>query len=154
MTAEELELLTERAGAFNAERAISGVLLYGGGRFLQLLEGEAQAVKDLYRNRIVPDPRHEDCCVLLDEPCNTRLFPYWSMGWLYMQETRGVAQEAWDAVCTLIAEQNPEAIFSRDPAIGFINEFIELFGDAVDRKMHLLKTPPPPTDTGVLRRAS
>lgn len=128
VTASDLQELAQQSGPANAEKHLSGVLLYGGGRFLQLLEGEEDVVRELYYEHIVKDPRHECCCVLMIRPCESRLFPDWNMGGLYMQQTEGAAQNAWDELCNEIARQSPAAVFSRDPLINYINDFIELFG--------------------------
>lgn len=132
LNASELEALAADAGALNAELGITGVLLFGGGRFFQLLEGEADAVKDLYYNKIAHDPRHTDCQVLIRTPCVTRLFPDWTMGRLYIQQAAEVAQQSWDALCGEIARQNPQAVFARDPAVYFLKQFIEHFDHQAD----------------------
>lgn len=121
------------AQAFNSRHNITGELLYGGGRFLQLLEGDAQAVEHLYDNKIAKDPRHTGCTVLHQSPCDMRLLPNWSMGRLYLQEVEGAPQLAWDALCVEIARQNPAAIFARKPVVSIINALVEHFGVDVDR---------------------
>lgn len=127
LNASELDALASISGERNAALGITGVLLIGGGRFFQVLEGQADAVKDLYYNRIAHDTRHDDCQVLASMPCVTRLFPGWSMGRLYMQQGAGVAQQSWDALCVEIARQNPQAVFAREPAVCFLKQFIEQF---------------------------
>lgn len=49
----------------NAEHSLTGVLLFDGHRFCQLLEGPADAVAQL-RQSIAHDPRHEFMTVLVD----------------------------------------------------------------------------------------
>jgi len=133
LTACQLDELARQASARNQRLGISGVLLYGGRRFLQLLEGDQERVRALYYNRIESDPRHTDCKVLVESPSVERLLPSWSMGRLYLQTSAGVAQYSWDALCMEISKQNPAAIFSRDPAVTCLNQFIRHFGDSVDR---------------------
>lgn len=78
--APELLALQQQAQAHNRAHGITGVLLHtADGRFLQLLEGEAAAVRTLYHHAIVHDPRHRDCHVLAEGPCRARSFPHWSM---------------------------------------------------------------------------
>lgn len=129
LTALQFEELTQRAQHRNAELGITGVLLYGGGRFLQLLEGEPGAVRDLYFNRIAGDSRHTDLRILLESLCKERLFPNWRMGRLFLQETQGEHQQAWDALCAEIGKQNPAAVFARNPSVYCLNQFIEQFGE-------------------------
>jgi hypothetical protein len=58
---------------------ITGVLAFRDGRFLQLLEGPMNAVRD--RMRIIEhDPRHTQVTVLMEEVTQTRQFPDWTMG--------------------------------------------------------------------------
>lgn len=67
----------------NKEHALTGVLLYGQGYFLQVLEGDRDEVNRLFQ-RIVEDQRHHDVRII--EAVNTggREFSEWSMeiiGW-------------------------------------------------------------------------
>ena len=63
----------------NAEAGITGMLLYGGGKFLQVLEGEAEAVNETYL-RIAQDPRHKNLNGLVEEEIERRHFERWTMG--------------------------------------------------------------------------
>jgi hypothetical protein len=63
----------------NSETNVSGILLYGYGRFLQLLEGKADVVSDLYA-RIAVDPRHFDL-YRLDIRFDLQLFKGWPMAY-------------------------------------------------------------------------
>ena len=77
----ELAALLHHSRTNNEQHAISGILLYTpDGRFLQVLEGEAETVRRLYHQRIVADPRHYNCRVLSEGPCQHRSFPNWPMG--------------------------------------------------------------------------
>ena len=76
--AELLELL-RKARARNPPLGITGLLLYGRGEFMQLLEGEEKTVLALY-GLIGEDPRHRQVVTLLAAPATGRLFPAWSMG--------------------------------------------------------------------------
>lgn len=62
----------------NTELAITGVLFYGNERFLQVLEGERQAVQGLYES-IRRDPRHQNIITYVDAPATQRAFPEWGM---------------------------------------------------------------------------
>jgi hypothetical protein len=56
------------------------VLLYRSGRFLQVIEGPA----DILRERmsiIAADPRHLDVHILLQETIDERQFPDWTMAY-------------------------------------------------------------------------
>lgn len=58
---------------------ITGVLCYGGGVFLQAIEGGRSAVSDLY-GHIQRDPRHKDVELLHYEEISERRFGGWTMG--------------------------------------------------------------------------
>ncbi len=62
----------------NAALGITGLLLQIDGGFLQVLEGEERAVRDLY-DQICADRRHWNTHVLLDREA-PRAFGEWSMG--------------------------------------------------------------------------
>lgn len=58
---------------------ITGVLLYNDRNFVQLLEGNQQAVKQTF-DRIKTDPRHSDITVISSGALTERCFPAWEMG--------------------------------------------------------------------------
>lgn len=79
--APELVSLLRQSQHYNRARHISGLLLYTpDGRFLQVLEGEKEAVRHLYCNRIVADPRHHNCQVFGEGALLYRTFADWNMG--------------------------------------------------------------------------
>ncbi|OOB92279.1 BLUF domain-containing protein [Rathayibacter sp. VKM Ac-2630] len=63
----------------NARSGLTGMLLFKNGRFMQVLEGEEEDVRERYR-AIAADPRHTDVTQLLSESIEGRRFPQWSMG--------------------------------------------------------------------------
>jgi hypothetical protein len=75
--AELLDLL-KRSREKNKRLGITGILLYRGGNFMQVLEGEEQSVRYLYEI-IYEDPRHKDIFILFEEFIREREFPNWSM---------------------------------------------------------------------------
>jgi hypothetical protein len=72
-----LQLLKQSRG-FNERAGITGVLMYGGGRFVQVLEGCPAAVRCLYA-RIAADPRHGRLEKLADGLLPRRDFAEWYM---------------------------------------------------------------------------
>jgi hypothetical protein len=65
----------------NAERAITGALLFDGERFCQLLEGSQADVQALMQT-IERDPRHTHLAVLLaGRPLAARSMPRWASGY-------------------------------------------------------------------------
>ena len=59
----------------------SGLLVYHGGAFLQVLEGLEAALNSLYAI-IDDDPRHMNCRLLLRTEISEREFGEWSMGFV------------------------------------------------------------------------
>lgn len=76
-----VEQILDSARTFNKTEDVSGVLWFDGDIFIQVLEGQREAVSRTY-HRIAADKRHQDIelveCVAIDE----RLFGDWTMGYL------------------------------------------------------------------------
>jgi hypothetical protein len=70
--------IMEKASEHNGALGITGMLCYGGGKFLQALEGDRLAVTALYQ-RISVDTRHSQCELLHVEDMDARDFAEWSM---------------------------------------------------------------------------
>jgi hypothetical protein len=82
--------LLAQARANNARLGITGLLLYGEGAFLQLLEGPRDAVEALYAT-IREDSRHTLCMVLDEDAHVPRLFGDWRMAFHRRPWTQGSA---------------------------------------------------------------
>lgn len=78
LTSTDLVALLRHARDKNKEPGITGLLVYSGQQFVQLLEGECQVVKQAYE-RIRHDPRHTAVVKLADEAIIARSFANWSM---------------------------------------------------------------------------
>jgi len=63
----------------NAASALTGLLLYDQGCFLQVLEGSRDAVAVTY-TRIERDPRHHRISKIFDAHVSARSFDKWAMG--------------------------------------------------------------------------
>lgn len=74
-----LNAILAGARASNALIGITGLLLFIEGGFLQMLEGEERALRELYA-RIQADRRHWDVRLLLDRAVQARSFTGWSLG--------------------------------------------------------------------------
>lgn len=64
---------------YNPTLGITGILCYGGGVFLQAIEGGRMAVSELY-GHILKDPRHKDVVLLDFQEISERRFSGWTMG--------------------------------------------------------------------------
>ena len=74
----ELAEIHQTARHFNALDAISGLLLFDGSRFLQIVEGTEDAVDNLVE-RLRMDPRHSAFEIRDERYMEQRSFPDWSM---------------------------------------------------------------------------
>jgi len=76
---EDIEEIGRQSAANNERHGITGVLLSGGGIFLQILEGPPEAVDEVFHS-ITADDRHQDVLLLTSQDdVETRLFPDWAM---------------------------------------------------------------------------
>ncbi len=77
----EGELLALLGGARrrNHDVDVTGMLIYTGRSFLQMLEGEVGAVQKVF-TRIMADSRHTKLRILKDADVQRRLFDDWAMG--------------------------------------------------------------------------
>ena len=74
-----IEAILTQSRQHNPGSGVTGVLCYGGGIFLQAIEGGRAAVSDLY-GHIQKDPRHKDVELLHYEEITERRFGGWTMG--------------------------------------------------------------------------
>jgi Sensors of blue-light using FAD len=73
------ESILAQSRTHNPASGITGILCYGGGIFLQALEGGRMQVSELY-GHIQKDTRHKDVVLLSYEEISERRFGGWTMG--------------------------------------------------------------------------
>ena len=76
---EAIEHILSQSRQHNPVTGITGILCYGGGIFLQAIEGGRMAVSELY-GHIQKDSRHKDVALLHYEEISERRFSGWTMG--------------------------------------------------------------------------
>ena len=81
----ELEQILDSSVRHNQPQGVTGMLLYMEGCFVQVLEGDAEAVDETYA-RIQADPRHFGLIELAREKIEQRSFAQWSMGFACVTE--------------------------------------------------------------------
>jgi hypothetical protein len=74
-----IEAILAQSRQYNPTCGITGILCYGGGIFLQAIEGGRMAVSELY-GHIQKDPRHKEVALLHFEEIAERRFGGWTMG--------------------------------------------------------------------------
>jgi predicted sulfurtransferase len=77
-TSESMSNILAPSREFNSKNNITGCLLFHNKIFLQLLEGEKEAVQSLYK-KIKNDNRHSNVTLIAEEDAKERMFPGWSM---------------------------------------------------------------------------
>jgi hypothetical protein len=73
------DAILAQSRSHNPACGITGILCYGGGIFLQALEGGRTQVSELY-GHIQKDVRHKDVILLHYEEIHERRFGSWTMG--------------------------------------------------------------------------
>jgi hypothetical protein len=83
LSEEATEAILTQSRHSNPTCGITGILCYGGGIFLQAIEGGRMAVSELY-GHIQKDKRHKDVVLLHYEEIAERRFGGWTMGQVNM----------------------------------------------------------------------
>lgn len=78
LEAGDLEAIHRTAREVNALEGITGLLIFNGTHFLQIVEGAPHAIDDLV-DRLRRDPRHNGVEVRDERMVERRSFPDWSM---------------------------------------------------------------------------
>ena len=76
---EAIEAILAQSRQHNPQTGITGILCYGGGIFLQAIEGGRMQVSELF-GHIQRDARHSEVALLHFEEISERRFGGWSMG--------------------------------------------------------------------------
>lgn len=76
-----LRALLDESRAYNQQHALTGLLCYGDGFFVQVLEGPPEAVRALYA-RIQRDPRHQYVRTLSEGRAPQRWFADWRLAYV------------------------------------------------------------------------
>jgi hypothetical protein len=83
MLRDDLLRILSVARHTNREKCITGLLLFDGTNFLQVLEGDEEAVREIFAH-IAQDTRHRDLSVLFEDQVARPEFEQWSMGFQAM----------------------------------------------------------------------
>ncbi|WBA42488.1 BLUF domain-containing protein [Hymenobacter canadensis] len=78
MSGDDLTKLLGQCRQNNEQLGITGALVYGGGQFMQIMEGDEAIVQALY-DKVENDPRHTGVMKLADKDIPHRSFGSWSM---------------------------------------------------------------------------
>ena len=122
MSNDELLSILCQSRENNLRDQVTGLLLYSGGNFIQLLEGEADAVGKVYA-RVERDSRHHGCMQMIDAQASERLFPEWAMGF---RPEGGLPEQQKKEVASL-ASSVPKSASTSDGrrALRLIESFVQ-----------------------------
>ena len=79
LAADEIAALLTQARANNERDGITGALLYHRERFIQIVEGDDEIVRERFAT-ISTDPRHRSVQMMREKRILERQFPQWTMG--------------------------------------------------------------------------
>lgn len=104
--AQSLQSIAERSHRWNGEHHVTGVLLFSGSHFGQIIEGPSSEVIDLYAT-ICTDPRHASINQLSAQPILQRDFADWSTALLDVDSnSMGSLRDVHASVDTLYATRH------------------------------------------------
>ena len=93
LTNADLEAILRTARELNALDGITGLLIFNGTHFLQIIEGAEAAIDDLVA-RLRRDPRHNGFEIRDERRVEERSFPDWSMELVRVESSVGEARNS------------------------------------------------------------
>lgn len=109
LTADDLAAIQRTARELNALDGISGLLIYNGTHFAQIIEGSRSAIDDL-AERLRRDPRHSGLEVRDERALEQRSFPDWTME---LARVKSSYFEARASIAERLPASVPEAVRER-----------------------------------------
>ncbi|MCR9129067.1 MAG: BLUF domain-containing protein [Alphaproteobacteria bacterium] len=109
LSAPELEAILETAKTRNAALGLTGLLVFTGRHFMQLLEGERDAVEAVFA-AICADDRHSSVAKLIAEPAPDRACPEWAMALQTPEGAEVTPEQAFVANDATIRESLPDTM--------------------------------------------
>lgn len=115
LSADELKNLLIEIREKNRERDITGMLLYRGGNFLQVIEGPASAIDELVRV-LQGDHRHNGMIVLCRTNIEERQFREWQMAF---RDISGEDLKGMEGYSPFFELSFTDAEFTRNPNFAY-----------------------------------
>ncbi len=109
LQASDLEDIHRTAREQNALDGVTGLLMFNGTHFLQIIEGSEEAIEDLVE-RLRKDPRHTGFEIRDRRKVDARSFPDWSME---LVRVNASYFQARDTIADRLPDTVPEAIRAR-----------------------------------------
>jgi hypothetical protein len=114
MSDDELANLLRQAREANAQKNITGALVYGDGQFMQIIEGDEATLAMLYA-KLLQDERHGQVFKFADKPIAQRSFADWSMAY------RPVSVEQFTQLAGYVT---PEELSLQAPSLSATDEML------------------------------
>lgn len=108
---ESVEDILESSQRNNVARQVTGLLLFDGDRYIQILEGEPKDVDALYA-KISADPRHHDLELLHHGAILSRAFSNWRMA--YEEMPKGLLDDLAENMAVYAMENEGEVLDTED----------------------------------------
>lgn len=88
----DIDAILGSAHTNNPLEGLTGVLIFNGGAFMQVLEGSEQAVDDM-AERLRADKRHSNFFIREERLIAERAFPDWSMAYLRLEDDEFIGED-------------------------------------------------------------
>lgn len=116
LTEKDLLEIAEQSKLNNVDNGLTGLLVYGNNEFVQIIEGDEDAIETLYK-KLLTDTRHNNIRLVRRDGLERRYFPSWSMGF------RSVSNKEMQLIDKAIEGQSIEPVsgyIALEMMIGFI----------------------------------
>lgn len=95
----DVESILLAARTNNPLQGLSGLLIFNGTAFLQILEGVEPAIDELVE-KLKRDKRHSNMSIRDERPIDRRSFPDWAMAYLSLEDGRFIGEAAVERALT------------------------------------------------------
>lgn len=93
LTTVDIEEILKTSRTNNADNGVTGCLIYYNNKFIQILEGTQQAVRETY-NKIKIDRRHSEVRLIAENATDEKTFPQWGMAYSPIDEKNSSPSES------------------------------------------------------------
>jgi hypothetical protein len=112
MPKSKLYKILHGARAANTIADVTGLLVFAEGKFLQVLEGPREIVRELMQ-KIAADQRHKDVRVIAERDVEDRIFSSWKMAYV---STNARELAAWAGLRSTTTIEETLACLTADPS--------------------------------------
>lgn len=127
LTRSDVQEIAKLSSETNKSKGLTGFLVYFEGIFFQILEGEEEAVDNLYFEKIIKDPRHYDILCLGVESVDSKShFRDWSMKLIDISDKEEIISTVLQEVLiTLFKSQSILSQYTQPSVLNIFNVGID-----------------------------